>query len=142
MKFILVFIISIAFVFVFQNVVLCQSQSDDVRQPEKIYLPSEVDVKLKIKEKVKAKYTENARRNCINGKVLLKVIFMSSGKIGDIEVVEGLPEGLSESAVDAARLMKFEPAQVDGRKVSVSAKVEYDFDFSRILPCKNRKRTR
>lgn len=142
MKFVSILIINIALVFAFQSVVLCQSESDNAKQSEKIYLPNEVDVKLKIKEKVKGKYTEGAHRNCVNGKVLLKVIFKSSGKIGDIEVVEGLPEGLSEAAVEAARKLKFEPAQKDGQKVSVLAKVEYDFDFSRIVPCKNGKRTR
>jgi TonB family protein len=142
MKFILILFITITFVLAAQSVVLCQSQDTDSQQTEKIYLPNEVDVKLKIKEKIKAQYTENARRNCVNGKVLLKVVFTSSGNIGDVEVVKGLPEGLSESAVEAAHKIKFEPAQKDGQKVSVSAKVEYDFDFSRILPCKNGKRTR
>ncbi len=142
MKFILILFTTIAFVLAAQSAVLCQSQDNDSQQTEKIYLPSEVDVKLKIKEKVKAEYTENARRNCVNGKVLLKVVFKSSGSIGDIEIVKGLPEGLSESAIEAARKIKFEPAQKDRQKVSVSAKVEYDFDFSRILPCKTGKRTR
>jgi len=142
MKFILILFITITFVLAAQSVVLCQSQDTDSSQTEKIYLPSDVDVKLKIKEMIKAQYTENARRNCVNGKVLLKVIFKSSGEIGDIEVVKSLPEGLSESAIEAARKIIFEPAQKDGQKVSVSAKVEYDFDFSRVLPCKNGKRTR
>ncbi len=142
MKFFSILIINIVLVLTFQIVALCQSQDTNSQQSEKIYLPNEVDVKLKIKEKKKAKYTENARRNCINGKVLLKVVFMSSGKVGDIEVVKGLPEGLSESAIEAARKIKFEPAKKDGQKVSVSAKVEYDFDFSQILPCKDGKRTR
>ena len=142
MKLILVAIINVAFVLVVQSVVLCQSQDDNSRQSEKIYLPNEVDVRLKIKEKPKAEYTENARRKCINGNVLLKVVIRSSVKVEDIEVIKGLPEGLSESAIEAARKIKFEPAEKDGQKVSVSAKVDYNFDFSRILPCKDGRRTR
>lgn len=142
MKFFLIIILNITFILTVQSVVLCQSQDNDSQQSEKIYLPNEVDVKLKIKERPKAKYTEDARRNCINGKVLLNVVLKSSGKVEDIEVIKGLSEGLSESAVEAARKIKFEPAKKDGQKVSVSAKVEYDFDFSRILPCKDGKRTR
>lgn len=141
MKIFSILIFNIALVLAFQAVAFSQSQ-DNNQQSEKIYLLNEVDVKLKIKEKVKAKYTENARRNCINGRVLLKVVFLSSGKVGDIEVVNGLPEGLSESAVEAARKIKFVPAKKDKQNVSVSSKVEYDFDFSQILPCKDGKRTR
>ena len=139
MKFFSILIVNIALALTVQSVVLCQSQNTTLQQSEKIYLSSEVDVKLKIKKKVKAERTEGARRNCVNGKVLLKVVFMSSGKVGDIEVVNGLPEGLSESAIEAARKIKFEPAKKDGQKVSVSMKVEYDFDFSKILPCKDGK---
>lgn len=142
MKFVLILIVCVAFILTFQNKTLGQSEEDNSKQRDKIYLPDEVDVKLKLKEKPLAKYTENARRKCINGKVLLKVVFGSSGKVGEIEVVKGLPEGLSESAVEAAQKIKFEPAKKDGEKVSVSAKVQYDFDFSQILPCKDGKRNR
>jgi TonB family protein len=134
MKFFSILIFNIALVLAFQTVAFCQSQ-DTNQQPDKIYLPNEVDVKLKIKKKVKGERTEGARRNCINGKVLLKVVFLSSGKVGDIEVINGLPEGLTEAATEAARKIKFEPAKKDGQKVSVSMKVEYDFDFSKISPC-------
>ena len=95
-------------------------------------MPSEVNVKLKIEKKVNAERTEGARRNCINEKVLLKAVFMSSGKVGDIEIVNGLPEGITESAIEAARKIKFEPDKKDGQKVSVSMKVECDFHFSKI----------
>ena len=141
MKSFLILVTVIFFVFTLNAIAFCQSQTDNSQQQEKIYLPSEVDVRLKIKEKVKAKYTESARQNCVNGKVLLKVVFKSIGKIGDVEVINGLPEGLSESAIEAARKIKFDPAKKNGQKVSVSAMVEYDFDFSQILPCKNGKRT-
>ncbi len=142
MKSFLIIILSITFILAVQDVVVCQSQDNDPQQSDKIYLPSEVDVKLQIKERPKAKYTENARRNCVNGKVLLKVVLRSTGKVEDIEVIKGLPEGLSESAIEAAHKIQFEPAKKDGQKVSVAVKVEYDFDFSRVLPCKDGKRSR
>lgn len=142
MKFFSILIINIVLVLAVQSIALYQSQSTNSQQSEKIYLPNEVDVRFKIKKKIRAEYTANAKRNCINGKVLLKVVLKSSGKVEDIEVIEGLPDGLSESAIEAARKIKFEPAKKDGQKVSVLAKVEYDFDWSQILPCKDGKRTR
>jgi TonB family protein len=127
MKFILTLIITTTFVLVLQSVVLSQSQNNNSAQSEKIYLYNEVDEIFKIKEKPKAIYTDEARQNGIQGTVLLKVVLKSSGKVEVTEVLSGLPHGLSKSAINAARKIKFEPAKKNGQKVSVSMKVEYYF---------------
>lgn len=58
----------------------------------------------------KPEYTEAARKNRVEGDVRLLVIFRSNGKIGHIDVIEGLPDGLTDKAIDAAKAIKFKPA--------------------------------
>jgi TonB family protein len=77
--------------------------------------------------KERADYTENARNQKIEGDVLLNVLFGSDGRIGGIHVVSGLPYGLTEAAIDAARRIRFEPPMKDGKPVSVRGNLEYHF---------------
>jgi TonB family protein len=58
----------------------------------------------------KPEYTEAARNKKVEGDVRLMVVFLSNGKIGHIDVIEELPEGLTEKAIDVAKTMKFKPA--------------------------------
>lgn len=82
---------------------------------------------LRIWSKPRPLYPERAKEKCIEGTVLLKVKFKADGSIGKISVKEGLPYGLSDSAVEAAKLMKFVPAEKDGKPVSVTKKIQYTF---------------
>lgn len=113
-------------VITFANVA-SQSQTQHQTDDQKVYLSNEVDQKLVFKEKVKAPYTDQARRNGINGYVLLRGIFRPNGKIENIEVVKGLGGGLTESAIKAMKKIKFLPAKKDGKDVSVLQTVEYNF---------------
>lgn len=69
---------------------------------------------LKIISKPKARYTDAARVANTQGTVMLRVTFLASGQIGSISTVRGLPGGLTESAIAAARGIRFEPAKVNG----------------------------
>ncbi len=79
--------------------------------------------------KPEPQYTEDARRNQITGTVVLKVVFASSGEVEQIRAVRSLPFGLTERAIAAARQIRFEPAKRDGRPVSVSMQLEYNFNL-------------
>jgi hypothetical protein len=46
-----------------------------------------------------------------------------------IIVLSGLPGGLTERAVEAARRIKFFPATKDGRPVSMFIQLEYNFNL-------------
>ena len=72
-------------------------------------------------------YTEPARRNGVQGTVTLKVHLLANGSVGPITVVNGLPDGLTEMAIDAAKRIVFLPKRVDGKPVSVVIKLEYGF---------------
>lgn len=69
-------------------------------------------------------YTEEAQKNNISGKVILKVEFLSNGKIGDVQEVadkndEALRRyGLVKQAIKAARTIEFNPATADRKPVT------------------------
>jgi TonB family protein len=61
--------------------------------------------------RVEPVYPDLARRMGIEGVVELEVSIDAAGKVTDVEVVRGLPLGLSESAADAVRRWTYGPAQ-------------------------------
>jgi TonB family protein len=77
--------------------------------------------------KEKAQYTQEARDNNVEGTVVLRVVFGADSQINIIEVIRGLPHGLTEKAVEAAKKIRFEPATKDDQPVSVPGKLEYVF---------------
>lgn len=74
-------------------------------------------------------YTDAARMNEIKGRVVLQGVFSSSGTFTDIRVLSGLPKGLTESAINTARQIKFIPAIKDGCFVSMYIEMEYTFNL-------------
>jgi TonB family protein len=77
--------------------------------------------------KEKARYTEQARQRQIQGTVILRATFSADGRITDIRVIRGLPEGLTESAILAAQRIRFQPALRNGQPVTVHASLEFNF---------------
>jgi TonB family protein len=86
-----------------------------------------VTVALKITSKPRAIYTDTARKNQIAGTVTLRVTFNANGSIGNIAVISGLPDGLTEQAIVAARNIQFEPAKRNGVAQTVTKQVQYTF---------------
>ncbi len=84
---------------------------------------------LKILSKPRPGYTDAARQANIQGTVILRVTFLASGQIGSISAVKGLPSGLTEQAIAAARRISFEPAKRDGIGQSVTRQIEYTFSI-------------
>ena len=82
---------------------------------------------LKIISKPQAKYTDAGRTNNVQGSVRLKVTLLASGAVGSITPVTRLPHGLTEQAIAAARLLRFEPAKVNGVAVSKTITIDYSF---------------
>jgi TonB family protein len=77
--------------------------------------------------KEKGKYTEDARHNRVEGTVVLSVVFTADGRIMSISVVRGLPDGLTEKAIEAALKIRFNPAVKNGVPVSVRGNIEFAF---------------
>ncbi len=82
---------------------------------------------MQIISKPKANYTDTARQNNVQGTVSLRVTFLASGRIGNISPVSNLPDGLTEQAVIAAKQIKFNPANIKGKSISVTKQVHYSF---------------
>ena len=75
----------------------------------------------------KAQYTKEARDNKTEGTVLLSVVFGADANLSSFRVVRALPDGLTEKAIEAARKIRFKPAEKDGKPVSVRGNLEYTF---------------
>jgi TonB family protein len=96
---------------------------------EKLFVGKDVNKKVRLAMKPEPVYTEVARQNGIKGTVVLKCIFASNGIVTNIRIVSGLPFGLTESAIDAAKKIKFLPAVKDGQYVSMWMQLEYNFNL-------------
>ena len=96
---------------------------------ETLYIGKQVDTKARLIKKPEPAYTEKARGAQITGTVILKCIFAADGTVKNIHVVSGLPYGLTERAIEAARKIKFIPAVKDGKNVSMWMQLEYNFNL-------------
>ena len=97
--------------------------------PNKIYSGKDVSSKARVLSKPEPQYTEEARKNQITGTVVLRAVFTSGGQVSNIRAVSGLPYGLTERAIAAARQIKFSPATKDGHAVSMYIQLEYNFNL-------------
>lgn len=95
----------------------------------KPFIGKQVDRKAVLVMKPEPTYTDQARQNGIEGTVVLKVVFSSDGSVVNIRTVTGLPYGLTERAIEAAKKMKFVPAVKNGKFVSMWMQLEYDFNL-------------
>lgn len=95
----------------------------------KPFKPGDVTKKAVITSKPEPGFTESARRFNVTGTVRLRAILGSSGKVERLYVVKWLPHGLTQKALAAAKVIRFEPAQKDGRGVSQYVTLEYNFNI-------------
>jgi TonB family protein len=90
--------------------------------------PKEVTRKAIVVWKSEPWYTEAARAHRVVGTIVLQVVFAENGYVTDITVLSGLKDGLDESAIEAARNVRFFPAEKDGKRVGQRMMLEYHFD--------------
>lgn len=118
-------------------IILEALRKKDSEKPKVIYISEDEQEKkteetkysrpLTILRKPQAKYTDSGRQNSTQGKIRLKIIFKADGQIGDIIVLQKLSNGLTKEAINAARKIKFLPAEIDGKAVDSTKIVEYQF---------------
>jgi predicted Zn-dependent protease len=94
-----------------------------------VYPGSAVTTKARLLSKPEPAYTEEARQGQVVGTVVLRVVFASDGTVKHILVLVALPGGLTEQSVRAARRIKFIPATLDGKPVSMFMQLEYNFNL-------------
>jgi protein TonB len=80
-----------------------------------------------IVREVKPTYTELARSRGVTGEVVLDVVVLRDGSVGQVRVVKSLGSGLDERAVEAVRQWRFAPARRLGQPVDVQVEVAVEF---------------
>ena len=81
-----------------------------------------------------AKQPSAARRNRAHGEVVLRAVVDRTGAVTGIEVLQGLPYGLSEAAVKAVEGWRYEPATFEGRAVPVYHLETVEFRIGKVDP--------
>ncbi len=82
---------------------------------------------VKIIKKTFPSFTDLARANQTYGTIRLSVLFLANGRVGLIVPLNFLTDGLTESAINAAKNIRFEPAVTDGKTISTLKQIEYSF---------------
>lgn len=103
--------------------------ADQTSSQEETFSPKDTTRKARIIWRPPPIYTKEARENNLHGTVVLRAVFSSSGYVTNIKVVSGLAKGLTENAVEAARSIRFFPAEKDGKPVSQYIQIEYNFNL-------------
>ncbi len=88
----------------------------NILPPEKIHCPQ-------------PKYTELARMARIQGIVLLQAILDTEGEVTHLQVLKGLPNGLTESALETVAIWRYKPATRNGRPVAVYLNLQIRFSL-------------
>lgn len=79
---------------------------------------------------VKPQYTSEARQAHLEGKVVLHVKILSSGKVEVLGIVHGLGHGLDEQARRAAEQFRFKPALKEGAPVDFVTDIQITFQLA------------
>ncbi|MCH9647478.1 MAG: energy transducer TonB [Deltaproteobacteria bacterium] len=79
-------------------------------------------------------YTEEARKEGVEGLVILQAVIDKAGEVREVKILKSLSNSLDEAAVDAIRQWRFEPATLDG----VAVDVYYNLTINFTLPDKNK----
>lgn len=84
-------------------------------------------IPLNIISKPQPAYTDEARKQQFSGDIDVIVIFLANGKVGPVYPLNELSYGLTESAVQAAKSIRFTAAKKGGQPVSVIKTIHYGF---------------
>lgn len=103
--------------------------SEPGRPSVQVFRQAEVTTKARLTYRSEPGITQESRRNNVRGVVRLRAVLAADGRVKNIIVIRGLPDGLTEKAIEAARQIRFTPATKAGRAVSQFVILEYNFNF-------------
>jgi len=78
---------------------------------------------------IRCEFTEEAMLKKIDGEVILEVVILKEGRVGDARVLKGLPAGLNDQAIRCARQWVFIPGKLKGAPVSVIGEIVVEFSL-------------
>jgi TonB family protein len=87
----------------------------------------DVDVKPRPLNRFRPEYTPLARANQVSGVVRLYLSVAADGSVRKVEVINSLPDGLTELAIKIARVLQFQPAMRQGKPVAYTVPLDVEF---------------
>ena len=83
----------------------------------------------RVLKEVKPVYTDEAKKERIQGVVAMDVVVLADGTVGDVKVTKSLDVkyGLDEQAVKSVKQWMFAPGTKDGKPVDVLVQIEMTF---------------
>ena len=81
----------------------------------------------RVVRRINPRFPDEARRAGTEGAVEMEVLIDSSGKVANVKVMKGVPNGLTEAATEAVRQWLYEPVVADG--VAVPALIDVCITF-------------
>jgi TonB family protein len=88
-----------------------------------------VDSKPQALNRPRPNYTEEARKNKIQGVVRARALIGADGGVKQVRVISGLSDGLNEEAILAVKQMRFKPATKNGQPVAYWVVLEVEFNL-------------
>ena len=88
-----------------------------------------VDMKPVMLNRPRPNYTEEARKNKIQGVVVARLLVGADGSVKQVKIARGLADGLNEEAIRAAYQIRFKPAMKGGQPVSYWQAIEIEFNL-------------
>lgn len=88
-----------------------------------------VDLRPVALNRPRPNYTEEARQNKTQGTVRMRLQIGADGKVKEVKIVSGLPDGLNREAEKAAYKMTFKPAMKDNQPVPYWVMLEMGFNL-------------
>jgi protein TonB len=90
--------------------------------------PSGLDLEGMLLQKVLPVYPTRARREGLQGQVVLKAVIGKDGNIAQLLPVQG-PQELTQAAIDAVQHWRFRPYQLNGKPVEVETDIRLNFQL-------------
>jgi protein TonB len=83
----------------------------------------------KLIKKVRPKYPKQARKQHVEGTVIMRATIAKDGTISDLQLVSGDPL-LTQAALDAVKKWKYRPYLKDGQALDVETQITVNFQLS------------
>jgi len=96
-------------------------------QTEKVHRIGEGATPPEVTKRVDPELSEEARRDKVQGTVVLSFVVGVDGIPRDITVKRSFGHGLDEKAIEALRQWRFEPGRKDGQPVPTTVTIEVNF---------------
>ncbi len=107
---------------------LKDDDADSLPIPVEEYL---ISAPPQLLESFRPKYPPEARERNIEGAVRVEILIDRAGQVRDARVLKGLGFGTEEAALDAAKRLRFKPAEAAGQAVAVKIQFVINFELER-----------